>query len=360
MADEEQTGVSEQKCNVTFSEEQKRQLLFVTGCTGIGSVLCCIMAVSIVLFLRLYRRFAYRLAMYQVLGSLFWSISCSLVLLQLNYDATSKSSRISCHVVGFLLEYSMWVKLLFTLWLTFHLFSYVVLLKNMKKLEWLYITSSVFFPLICVVWIPFIHNNYGIAGAWCFIRIWKGDCATLKYKEGIAETFGLFYGPIVVSLALNALAIVVMVIVMVRRACVSSRPEWEPLLVEQNYTNRKILKQLLPLLAYPIIYFTLVLFPVINRLYDAFANQTGFGLIVTQGATISVMGVFAGLALIVHICCLQFVKDVSKPKTRKETDNLASRNPSSSYANLSTTKTRFSLKRESEVDENLRHSTGIN
>lgn len=359
--EERQLLEREVTCNVTFSEEQKRQLLYVTGFTGIGSVLCCAIAISMVLLFRLCTRFAYRLATYQVIGSLFWSISCGLVLLQLNYDPTSESSRVSCHVVAFLLEYTMWVKLGFTLWLTFHLFCYVVLLKNLKWLEWLYIASSVFFPLVFIVWIPFIHDDYGIAGAWCFIRVWKGDCATEKYDEGIAETFALFYGPIVVSLGLNAIAVITMVIVMVRRACGNNgSDEKEPLLVEQNRANVNALKQLLPLLAYPVIYFTLVLFPVINRLYDAFGNSTGFSLIITQGATIAIMGFFAGLALIIHICCLNLVQSTSKSKARKETDNLASRNPSSTYANMSTTKTWFSLKRESEVDENLRHSTGIN
>ncbi len=347
---------SAQKCNTTFSDEQKQKILFITGFTAVGSMLICIIAASIVLGLRLYKRFAYRLAMYQVFGSLFWSFSCSLVLVLLNYDRNSESSRASCHAVAFLLIYSMWVKLLFTVWLTFHLFCYVVLLKNLKKLEWFYIASSVLFPLVCVAWIPFIHNNYGVAGAVCSIREWKGDCATEKYQEGITELFALYYGPIVVSLALNASAIVIMFVVMVRRAYRNSHPEREPLLPEQNEANRKVLKQLLPLLAYPIIYFTLMLFPLINRLYDAFGNSTVFELGVTQGATIAIMGFFAGLALMVHIGCLNFV---NKSKATELTDNLASKNPSSSYANLSTTQTRFSLQRESVVDENLRHSTGI-
>ncbi len=87
----------------------------------------------------------------------------------------------------------------------------------------------------------------------------------------------------------------------------NSLSENESLLPEQNEANRKVLKQLLPLLAYPIIYFTLMLFPLINRLYDAFGNSTGFALIVTQGATIAIMGFFAGLALMVHIGCLNFM-----------------------------------------------------
>ncbi len=336
---------------------QKRQILFVTGFTAMVSMICCIVAVSMVLGLRLYKRFTYRLAMYQVLGSLLWSLSCGLVLLQMDYDPNSEFSRVGCTAVVFL-RYSMLVKLLFTLWLTFHLFCYIVLLKNLKKLEWFYIASSVLFSLVCIVWVLFIHNNYGIFEAWCFIRVWKGDCATEKYQEGIAEILALHYGPLIVFLTLNALVIAFIVVVMVQRAYRNRHPERDPLLPEQNEANRKALKQHLPLLAYPIIYFTLMLFPTISRLYNAFGNSTGFGLIVTGGAMDSIMGFYTGLALMVHICCLNFVNKSSSPKVSKQTDNLASRNPSSSYANLSTTQTRFSLQRESVV-ENLRHSTGV-
>ncbi len=346
------------KCN-PFSDEQKKQILFTGSFTAIGSMVFCIIAVTMVIGLRLYTRFAYRLAMYQVLGSLFWSLSNVLLLLQLNYDQHSESSRASCYLEAFTIEYSMWVKLLFTLWLVFHLFCYVVLLKNLKKLEWLYVTSTVFFPLVCIVWIPFIHGNYGIAGAWCFIRIWKDDCATEKYPEGIAEMFALFYAPVAVALALIALAIFIMVVVMVQRAYRNKDLERQPFLAEHNEANRKVVKQLLPLLAYPIIYFALFLFPLINRLYDTLGNGTGYAFDIAHVFTSGIMGFFAGLALMIHICCLKFPSKSSRPKARKETDNLASRNPSSSYANLSTANTRYSLQRESVVDENLRHSTGI-
>ena len=57
---------------------------------------------------------------------------------------------------------------------------------------------------------------------------WSTACA--RNAEGVIEIF-LFYGPIVVSLILSVLAIVIMIVVMVRRAYVNSntQPEKEPL-----------------------------------------------------------------------------------------------------------------------------------
>ena len=58
---------------------------------------------------------------------------------------------------------------------------------------------------------------------------WSTACA--RNAEGVIEIFVLFYGPIVVSLILSVLAIVIMIVVMVRRAYVNSntQPEKEPL-----------------------------------------------------------------------------------------------------------------------------------
>ena len=327
-----------QRCDNTLSEDQKKQLMLVGGCTGLGSIFCCIVAISLVLFLRLYKSFTYRLATYQILASLFWNIACGLVLLQLNYDnPLSLPFHVTCYFESLLLEYSMWVKLLFTLWLTFHLFCHFVFLENMKRLEWFYITSSVVLPLLCVnqMWMPLSNEDHSVTEAWCFICVWKDGCATQKYTEGII-TFFLFYTPIIVTLTLDALTIFIMVAVMVWRAYMNSRSIREPLLVSECYTNSEVLKQLLPLLAYPIICFTLMLLPTLNLLYDPFASNAGFALIITHGTTIAINGILSGLALIVHICYLHFVMNPSG--ALQEPESLTSQCPSILHANLSTAK----------------------
>ena len=282
--------------------------------------------------------------MYQVFGSLSWDTSIVLSFSELS-DPYSGFYQVMCKMVAFLLVFTMLMKLMFTLWLTFHLFCYVVFFKNLKKLEWLYITSSIFLPLL-VSWIPFVHNNYGVAGGWCFIRETTDICAS--NTEGTIEIFALFYGPIVVSLIFSVLAIVVMIVVMVRRAYMNSNTEIEsePLL---RSTAKTLLKQLLPLLAYPVIFFTLVLFPVIDRIYDAVSPTRNPGLTIAHGVTGPVMGFFAGLALIVHILCLRHRNGCTIQS--HEGSRVASVRTSSRISQPS--HTRFSLKAESEVDKNM-------
>lgn len=101
--------------NTTFSEEQVNNILVTLSCTGMVSSITCLIAALMVPCLKLYKLFAYRLALYQVLASLFFSLTISLELMAFNYDTNSDFSREACEAVGFLTQYSTWVKVMFTL-----------------------------------------------------------------------------------------------------------------------------------------------------------------------------------------------------------------------------------------------------
>ena len=75
--------------------------------------------------------------------------------------------------------------------------------------------------------VPFIHNSYGVAGAWCWIRDWKDDCATQKYIEGIIEQFVLMYIPLFASMTVTVVAVFIIIIVLVRQAYAHTNQEKE-------------------------------------------------------------------------------------------------------------------------------------
>ena len=340
----------------TFSRSAKDRILLFDGVTGLCSTACCLGAVLLVVSLRLYKHFVYRLATYQVLASMFLSFAEGLSLMLYKYNGDLLYYRVSCKMTAFLLEYGDWLKLFFTNWLTFHLFSYVVFFKNLKRLEWLYISSSVLGPLL-FAWIPFIHNSFGLSGAWCFIRSWQDDCATKNYKEGIVEQFVLYYGPGIALLILNMIAIGVMFTVMLRRAWKSSAPvpkESQPLKISAaSKTNQKheVLKQLLPLLAYPIMYFALLFFPMVNRIYMAISSATNESLIIVQAVTQASKGFFAGLVLILHIAMVHLkrrkvkVRAVAAPCV---SDHLSTKSEATPYTSGAITT--FPLPNETDVE----------
>lgn len=339
-------------CNITqLNQTQQNNILLANGITALFSVVSCIIGVSMVIALRLYKHFIYRLASYQVLGSLFQGTAMALVLVLIDYDEEKLQYRVACKITAFLIEYSLWVKLIFTIWLTFHLFAYVVFYKNLKKLEYLYLFSPMLFPLL-FVWIPFIDGSYGVSGAWCYIRSWNDNCATNKYDPGIIEQFVLYYGPATAALIVNIIIIIFMIVIMLRRVRVDLdvriQHSESTSLTSTALRNKKVevLKQLVPLLAYPIIYFTLLIFPLTNRIYMAKANSLDPPLIMAQAVAQSSMGFFAGLALILHITFIQI-----KNRHRRAEESLPPRTVSGVTPYSSGAMTNYSLLKETDVDD---------
>ena len=333
--------------NESFSPEQRSKLLFAYSGTGMGSAVVCAVAMVMMGVMRLYKHFIYRLAVYQVLGSFLQAFSMGLVLTTLDYDDKLLYYRVACNLTAFFQQYSMWVKLLFTSWLTFHLFSYVVFFKNLKRLEWLYISSSVLGPLL-ISWIPFIHHSYGLAGAWCYIRSWKDDCPTEKYSEGIVEQFGLYYGPAALSLLVNIIAIGVMVVVMLWRARKSVQSTELQSLVGARDQYVEVLKQTLPLLIYPVIYFTLLLIPLSNRFYMAVSSSNNYGYVFAHAVAHPLMCFFAGLVLIIHMCYVLRWRSRGRP-TESNADYPATFSGITPYTSGAITN--YSVPIESDFDE---------
>ena len=330
------------KCN--FSEDQRNEILYAIGCPAIISSLCCLFAISLVMILQFYKYFVYRLAVYQVLASQFSSLAMALMLLLINYKPDNIFYKVSCQITGSLMLCTLLTKLIFTVWLTFHLFCYVVFFKNLKRLEWLYISTSILVPIL-VACIPFITKSYGVSGAWCSMKSWKGDCSTEKDVAGIVEQFVLYYGPATFFLVVVIIAVVIMFAVMVYRAHQSkhSTAEGQPLIDDRNQ-KVQVLKQLLPLLSYPIIYFLLLLFPLTNRIYMAISKSKDSELLKAHGATQASMGTFAALALVIHICV---VKSKKLDKNSKEEDHLSTFAGVTPYSSGAVTK--FSIPVESDV-----------
>ena len=244
--------LNESYCNGTLSSTQKTIMLVIMGCTGLISFSLGMVAILLVFCLKLHKLFTYRLAMYQVMAGIMFSLVMFLSFPMIFYNG-SLPFVIICKLQAFFIEYFIWMKLLFTISLTFHLFCLVVFLKNFKQLELFYILFSTLFPVL-FSWIPFIHNTYGLAGAWCWIRNRDTDCATKHYYEGIVEEFTLWYGPLFGCLTISLVAVAVILAVMVWRVC-RSQSVRQPLL--ENYLKEKhkeTLKELLPLLIYPAIF----------------------------------------------------------------------------------------------------------
>ena len=110
----------------SLSHEEKYKILLTMGCGGFVAAIICVIALGMALVLKLYKYAVHRLAMYQVMGALFFEVTCLLELAFIKYNGSNSFYHSFCSAVGFLIEYALLVKLMFTLCLTFHLFYFSV------------------------------------------------------------------------------------------------------------------------------------------------------------------------------------------------------------------------------------------
>ena len=172
-----------------------------------------------------------------------------------------------CFVFAFFLLYVQWIKLVLTVCLTVHIFSLAVLLKNLKKCEPLYVVASLLVPAVIAA-VPLATKTYGLAGSWCWIKDRTNNCDSSVLVSGAVEQIALWYGPCMVLLLLCAVAMAIMMIAVVCRL----RTHRARLRRDKNW---KLLKQLLPLSAYPILFLIFLIAPFVNRLYGRRSSVVG-------------------------------------------------------------------------------------
>ena len=192
----------------------------VLAATNGVSVVVCLLAVILVLRLKLYKTIVYRLALYQVLLGL---VLASVGFMQgvfINYVESPKIHGRICTAIGLLKLYTEWMKLLFTMWVTFHLFYFAVLHKNLKKLEMLYIVTSLLVPALIAI-VPLVTHSYGVSsdGNICYIYA--------NTSVSFIERLALWDGPAMLMLIAASTAMVVMVIKLARQ--VRRRFKYEPI-----------------------------------------------------------------------------------------------------------------------------------
>ena len=233
--------------------------MIVFSATNGLSVVVCLFAIILVSVLKLYRKAVYRLALYQVVASLTFAIACVVGVIFINYNKAPEVYSRLCVAVGLWYLFTQNLKLFSTLWLTFHLFCFAVFYKNMKKLELLYVFTSLLISAIFSV-VPLMTDSYGFNGLTCWIRDRDDNCSGRRTDVEIIEQFTLWYGPSTTLLLMESTVLLVMVVILGYRLRRRTKHEGATSSEDQNW---KAVKQLLPLIAYPILFCILIIPPLV-------------------------------------------------------------------------------------------------
>ena len=262
---------------------------------NIVAVLVCLLAVILVFGFRLYRKVVYRLALYQVLASLALAIMDILETVTfINYNSNPKLYDRLCKAIGWFGLYSQWVKLLFTMWVTFHVVCFAVLHKNLTKFEMLYVVTSLLVPAV-IASVPLITNTYQYSIGTCYIY-----APNNTNNIDLIENAALWDVPAMSILLVSSTAMVVMVIKLAHRVC--WRKRYEPLTQGDRFW--KALKQVLPLAAFPVLFFVSVIPILILDVYSA-KSKPDNALLFSASIFIPLWSLSSGVTLIVHISVAQ-------------------------------------------------------
>ena len=307
-----------------FNSSQRKELSAIFGAGGMAAVAVGSVALALLVFFKLYKTFSERLVLYLLLSALFFSMVLSAMSFTGAVVDLREHLQTLCKALGFLFQYSMWLLLLFTIFIVFHLAALIFFYKPLHKWEAIFVLFSLIFPLL-FLWIPFIHDLYGFSGVDCLIRIRNSSAAADECsfdEEGLIETFVLWYGPFYFFLIVNAFLTAAMIAVLCYRAfrkqpnndslqqltnniesegqtCVRFQHPDSP--NTEAFQYKKALKSTLPLLAYPIIYTFFDCFALVDRIYQVTSPGKVLSLRIVHALFGPSRGFLVGVIFIVYI-----------------------------------------------------------
>ncbi len=257
------------------------------------SILLILTVIFIMVIFKKLRFFSQRLILYLAITAIL--VNVGIILHRVDYlNQTTDFYVRFCEFGGYLDLTSNWMLLIAVSCIIAYSTIAIFFSKSAEKYELLYLFLIFIFPLF-FTWIPFIKNTYGRAGAWCWIKSEERDanCTTNIFGSWLQYT--LWFVPLYVFLIVLIILYIMILIKLYRR-----KKNW-PLKTDKVHIKR----DLVPLIAYPLIFFLLNIIPFINRTYNSLNEQPLLGLWFLAAMSNPSVGAWIALA-----CALD-------PETRK-------------------------------------------
>lgn len=253
-------------CSNPFDSHIYAKVAALAATSGFVSLLASCFVVFIIVLFKKWQFFTQRLILYLATTSVLFSLAAILQRIDYNNVETTHYNNF-CVFAGFLSQVSGWMVLNSVISIMASLLLTAFSNKRAEKFEIVFLLLIFVFPLT-FNWIPFIKSTYGRAGAWCWIRS-KDDVTCQKSEFGQVLQLVLWYIPLYVVMFIM---IVLYAIVLVKLH--RTKRNWTGTLDPQGKKmQEQMTKEMLPLIAYPLVFFLLAIPPFINRIHGAAAPQ---------------------------------------------------------------------------------------
>eukprot|EP00731_Ephydatia_muelleri_P013171 Em0007g481a len=208
----------------------------------------------------------------------------------INYDDAPNIYGRVCTALGLLQVYTESTKLFFTVSVAFHLFCFAVLHKNLKKLEVMYVVTSLLIPALIAI-VPLVTHAYGLSpgGNICYIYA--------NTSVAFIERLALWDGPAMLMLIAVSTAMVAMVIKLASQVC--RRSKYEPITDGDQFW--KALKQLLPLATFPLMFFIFEIPVFLYHVYTTQHSTPNEGMFIADVVCFPLWSASSGATVIIHI-----------------------------------------------------------
>ena len=271
-----------------FSIETTELVVRIKGSLGFITIVANLFAIFLILISKKFKETTFRLVIYLMITDILQAVAMCLALSPISvpdddHDADVRNGtgwKDFCAATGYVLMTTMWMGNIVIIWIVLHLlvlgwrlYRVQVTIENSRNVEpinneknntkcELYGVLFLLTAPLLIGMIPlFLPNQmYGISGLWCWIKIVSTSCSSIK-QESLIVVFIFFYGPLILIVLFSTVSMLSTIIFV----CYGAVRRHRRTFVDQHQQR---MKEIMLVLAYPMLYCTVCLILLANRVYS--------------------------------------------------------------------------------------------
>ena len=305
-----------------LSAEVVKSMKITLICVSSTASVASILAIIFILVSKRFKKFVHRLTLYLMVAILLVEAMSILDAVPVHHNGTTVAVRKGfeglCAASGFLYQVVFWMELLVICWIVLYLLGILVFRCNVTAVEWKQEACGLAVVTILPFlfnWIPFVKDMYGISGPYCWIK--QSMNSNCKYDDvGLTLMFLLLNGPEFFVGTVVFLSLAVIAAVMCRNV-MGQQGTSQPSIHQQG------LKEVLPLLLYPVVYLVLWAAVTAFRIYEIILSvqdrNPSYSLQLVFNVLSDVRTLLIPLICLLHLSTMCFRKKQNRQSTLSTT-----------------------------------------
>ena len=246
-------------CLTEYSSIEFQVVAIVRAVSGGISVLASLLVILLIVLFKKHLFFTQRLILYLSIASMLNGLA--IALQGATYYPDNKHTDVYCSLSAFFEQTTHWSLLLAVASITLDIYL-TAIHRVQRRRESIY-PVVIFISPILFNWIPFVNDAYGQAGPWCWI---VNECESIY---GLVYRYVLWYVPFY-SIIIGIIIIYLIVYLSIRNQKRKYQGNFNP---NRDKETQQMMKEIIPLIYYPIIFLFLQIPSTMNRIAELFTEK---------------------------------------------------------------------------------------